>query len=770
MSIQSDGPYFIQWKGRRSGPFPLSAIRVKLNQGEFSRAHQILVDDRLMSLGEFLERTDGRERPVRQPLVGIPVRDGKKVPEVGPAYPGTAQGVGIPIIPARDSGGGAGNSVGGLRASFSGQESPGAGLPSDSDVGRVELKEGGALPQSLALADVLIIGKDTQCHIVLNESQISYFHAKITRLDLRCFVKDLDSTTGTYVNGIRVRETSEIRDGDKLRVGTYTFLKSGGFLIPSSEKNNARIEVQNLSKTVISRDSKQEIKLLDNVSFVINPKEFVALLGPSGSGKSTLMDAINGRRPASSGRLWVNDDDFYLSYQYYRRAIGYVPQQDIVHVTLSVAQALRFAALLRLPTDSSAEDIERLVDRVIQKLGLTERKNTLIGNLSGGQIKRVSLGVELISDPSLLFLDEATSGLDAGTEGKMMSLFRKLADEGATVVCITHNVDNVNLCDQVVLLSRGKLAYYGPPAEMLAYFEVEKLGDVYDRLERDSGMDWASHYQRSEQYQRYIVDRQQAPTSAPRAEGPRAPLNTASGQTAAEWFRQFQVLSRRYAVSLFRDYKNLAILLLQAPIIGALIGMVFYTNEPNRRDHALILFLMVISAVWFGCANAAKEIVKELPIYLRERAINLKLIPYLASKAVILSALCALQCLVLVGTVLPLTAIEAQVFPLWGVLFLTSLSGVMMGLVVSSLVDNTDKASAVGPILLIPQVILANVITPLQGVPLNVSRFLVVSYWACDAAFDAKMAWTKSMTVIVAFIVMLGILAVFALRRKDVLR
>jgi hypothetical protein len=223
-------------------------------------------------------------------------------------------------------------------------------------------------------------------------------------------------------------------------------------------------------------------------------------------------------------------------------------------------------------------------------------------------------------------------------------------------------------------------------------------------------------------------------------------------------------------VSLFRDYKNLAILLLQAPIIGALIGMVFHTSDLNRMDRPLILFLMVISAVWFGCANAAKEIVKELPIYLRERAINLRLVPYLGSKTLILSVLCAIQCLVLVGTVLPLTAVDAEVFPLWGVLFLTSLSGVMMGLVVSSLVDNTDKASAVGPILLIPQVILANVITPLEGASLNVSRLLVVSYWACDAAFDARIAWTESLSVIALFIVALGGLALFALRRKDVLR
>lgn len=179
---------------------------------------------------------------------------------------------------------------------------------------------------------------------------------------------------------------------------------------------------------------------------------------------------------------------------------------------------------------------------------------------------------------------------------------------------------------------------------------------------------------------------------------------------------------------------------------------------------------MVVSSVWFGCANSAKEIVKELPIYLRERAINLKLFPYLASKTVILSFLCALQCAILVAIVLPMTSIEANVIPLSFVLFLTSLSGVMMGLFVSALVDNSDKASAVVPILLIPQVILANIITPLKDAALTISKALIVSYWSCEAALHAKMEWSKGMSIILIFISVLGGSSLLALKRKDVLK
>ena len=124
---------------------------------------------------------------------------------------------------------------------------------------------------------------------------------------------------------------------------------------------------------------------------------------------------------------------------------------------------------------------------------------------------------------------------------------------------------------------------------------------------------------------------------------------------------------------------------------------------------------MAISAIWFGCINASREVVKELPIYLRERAVNLELFAYLGSKVLVLTALCAVQCLGLFIIVSPLTSLEADTGKLLLTLLLTAMSGTLMGLVVSSLVDSADKAMAIVPVLLIPQVILANIITPLEG-------------------------------------------------------
>ena len=655
-----------------------------------------------------------------------------------------------------------------------------SGLPGDATLAGM----GPGLPDRVPLTDRLTLGRDpAKCDVVLPGRDVSQTHLEIVRQGQDFILRDLVSSSGTFLNGQRISAPTPIREGDHLRVGSTTFALHDGALLPSSEKNNTRITVQNLTKTVISLDTHQPLNLLDNVNLVIEPKEFVALLGPSGSGKSTFMDAINGRRRASSGRVMVNDDDFYQSYQYYRKAIGYVPQQDIVHTSLSVKQALRFAAKMRLPADIENAEVEHIIGGVIRKLGLAERANTRISNLSGGQLKRVSLGVELISDPSLLFLDEATSGLDAGTEGKMMTLFRQIADDGTTVVCITHNVENVSICNMVVVLVRGRLTYYGPPAEMPGYFGVGKISEVYDVLEARPAEEWARQYEGSALYQKYVVERLAAQGTRASSAGfthvpppvpanlpppvpgmPPPPPSASTGaasrppggytnataelraardprQAKTDFLRQYTVLRQRYALITLQDQKNLLILLAQAPVIALLIGLVLWgkakfdpTGDPKSNLEQVVLFLMVVAAVWFGCSNATKEIVKELPIYKRERAIGLEILTYLFSKITVLSVLCAIQCLALILIIIPMTGANVSYFGSFAVIYLTALASTMMGLVVSALVDNTDKANAITPLLLIPQVVLAGCIVPLD-LPIMkfVSAVSVIAYWGFDA-------------------------------------
>ncbi len=342
-----------------------------------------------------------------------------------------------------------------------------------------------------------------------------------------------------------------------------------------SSKRGGRMTLENVGREVAGK-----LKILQEISLVIEPNEFVALLGPSGSGKSTLMNAMTGRQRATEGLITLNGDDLYKNSSKYRGQIGHVPQKDIVHLPLTVQQELRFAARLRLPSAAPAAAIQERVETVIEQIGLQERKQTRNMNLSGGQLKRVSLGVEILSDPQLLFLDEATSGLDAGIEARMMALFRRLADEGRTVACVTHNLDHVCLCDLVAILVGGRLAYYGPPADIPGYFNVDKLAGVYPCLETATPDEWARRFKASPYHEKYVVNR----LRTGRESVPDANPGMIIKPNGA--VHQFMVLTHRYLSVAFQDYKNVIILLIQAPIIAALIGLVFHSENFENMPKA----------------------------------------------------------------------------------------------------------------------------------------------------------------------------------------
>ena len=236
--------------------------------------------------------------------------------------------------------------------------------------------------------------------------------------------------------------------------------------------------------------------LLTDISLVIRPREFVCLLGPSGSGKSTLLSTLSGRAAADEGTVLLNGKDLHTHFQALKQDIAVVPQKDVLHESLPVGDALWYTAKLRLPPDTSPTEIEESVSEMLQTVGLTSRRGTVIRHLSGGQVKRASLANEILCKPSLLFLDEVTSGLDEQTDREMMNLFRSLADSGKTVVCITHSLANVErTCHLVVILTPdGKLAFVGKPSEALEYFDIDRLGDVYDRLAEQPAEHWQASF------------------------------------------------------------------------------------------------------------------------------------------------------------------------------------------------------------------------------------------------------------------------------------
>lgn len=274
-------------------------------------------------------------------------------------------------------------------------------------------------------------------------------------------------------------------------------------------------------------------------------------------------------------------------------------------------------------------------------MGLSHRKDVPVKNLSGGQIKRVSIGVELLTKPSLFFLDEATSGLDPGTEADTMRLLRKLADQGRTILLITHATENLMLCDLVVFLAAGgRVAYFGLPEEAPQHFGVTKFNEIYPKVERErSPQEWQKRYDTSPQYQKYVIDRQdgledlQVDTPQTRLER-QTPVSKVKQVSA---WKQFLILSQRNVAIIIRDRASLTLMLAIAPILGLLDFFswkhdMFDIEQGDASQVITMLFNTGLIAVIVGSLATMREIVKEVDIYRRERMIGLNSISYILSK------------------------------------------------------------------------------------------------------------------------------------------
>ena len=594
----------------------------------------------------------------------------------------------------------------------------------------------------------LTVGRDPGNDVVIDLPLVSRWHARIERQGDAFLVRDLGSTNGAWVNGRRVRGAQPLTAGDELRIGPALLAFGGASLVQPARPSSVRIDAVDLVR-YIGRDGRNVI--LDNVSLSVLPQEFVAIVGGSGAGKSTLLHALCGATPAQAGRVLFNGQDFYRDPGPYSAMVGYVPQDDILHRELPVGRALDYAARLRLPPDTTPEERERRIDAVLADVKMGPQRHQPINKLSGGQRKRISIAVELLAQPSVLFLDEPTSGLDPGLDKTMMSLLQLLCDKGQTIVLVTHATENIHLCGLVAFVAgRGRLVYYGPPADAPAFFGVPAFSDIYsffdqspDTVEQQQGL-----FHQSAHYQANVLDRRSSlPASAPTAvtATPAAPLS--KRQTRAAATRQWRILTQRYAELLWRDRVNLGLLLAQAPVVALLLTLVTPTDTytpPQFGSTQQVLFMLTLAAIWFGTINAAREIVKERPVYLRERMVNLRVWPYVLSKFSVLAALSVVQALAL----LTIVSIKTNQMPSQGILFptflemyvsliLTSLAGVAGGLLVSSMVSSADRAMSIVPVVLIAQVIFSGSVFDLLG-GTKLFSFVAISHW-CLAALGSTV-------------------------------
>ena len=611
--------------------------------------------------------------------------------------------------------------------------------------------DAGAKPkQTTVVQRPLLLGRDPGCDFVMDHPQVSAHHVRLTPLSGGTFrVEDLGTTNGTFINGQRVAE-GVLHPGGSLSLGSCRVrISPEGVVDVEPGGDTIRLDGVQIGRVVRHRKTGQPLTLLDGVSVSIYPSELVGLMGPSGAGKTTFMLSLNGYEPPTSGRVLINGEDLYSNFDRFRGLIGYLPQDDIIHKELTVRESLYFTAKLRLPPDTNDKEIEQRIDRVLGDLKLTAQGDQIIGSaeakvLSGGQRKRVNLAQELVTDPVLMFLDEPTSGLSSRDTSDVMAVLRGLADRGRTIVLTIHqpSPEVYGRMDHVLLLSQGgKLAYYGPTEpDSYEYFQAPEPSPdkVMDQLDHRPAEEWQEAYRASETCRTYVTERIDA---APTKEESTAPAGRSPASAAA--LSQFRTLFRRYATIKARDRLNLAIVALQAPVVGILLTLISYSETRDPMDRGLALFLMCIAAIFFGCFNASREIVNEVAIYRRERMVNLRVLPYVASKFAMLGLMGSAQVVLLYLIVRLGVGLDGSHLAYLGVLCGTVLAATAMGLVLSTVVRSAEAAMAIVPIILIPQIVLAGFLVRLDPEDRINLRYLaapMVSRWSTEALLEVERA------------------------------
>ncbi|WP_369142510.1 FHA domain-containing protein [Streptomyces sp. R44] len=642
------------------------------------------------------------------------------------------------------------------------------------------------------------IGRAPDNDVVVADLVVSRRHAELrAHPDGTYWIHDLGSHNGTFLNGAPVVD-ARVTTEDIVGIGRAAFCLIGGQLVEFTDTGEVSLDVRSLAVTV---DHGRKT-LLDEVSFPVGQKCLLAVVGPSGAGKSTLLGALTGQRPADRGTVLYDGRDLYRDYAELRQRIGLVPQDDILHLQLTVRRALGYAAELRFPEDTVAAERRARVDEVIRELGLVERAEQPIHSLSGGQRKRVSVALELLTKPSLLFLDEPTSGLDPGMDRSVMHMLRGLADDGRTVVVVTHSVLSLDVCDRLLVLAPGgRVAYYGPPADTLGFFGFEQWPEAFEAFENDKDRDWAEQYRTSRFHRRYIADPMAhpdvpAPAGAPVRAAGRPAVEPAPPPKAQSWGSQLRTLVRRYAAALSADRTFLAIMIALPFVMGAM-ARALSEGSLNPESTLNVLLILCVGGVLTGAANAVRELVKERTIYRRERAVGLSRSAYLASKVVVLGLITVVQAVVL--TLVALIGVPLNVPGGKGVLMpplveitlavaLLAFTAMMLGLLVSALVRKEEVTMPLLVLLAIVQVVFCGALLKVRGTPvLEQLAWLVPSRWAFAAmgatidigkiapsekTADPLMrhtaeAWLFDMGMMVVLCLVLGLMVARLLRRHE---
>jgi ABC-type multidrug transport system ATPase subunit len=514
-----------------------------------------------------------------------------------------------------------------------------------------------------------------------------------------------------------------------------------------------------------------DVELLHDVSLSVRAGELLALVGGSGTGKTTLLETMAGLRRPTTGTVTYGGHSPVLA----GGDIGYVPQDDIIHRALPLRRTLRYAARLRLPVGTTPDEVDSIVDETLRDLELADRGDVTVADLSGGQRKRASIAVELLTRPRIFFLDEPTSGLDPATSADVLRLVRKLADRGVTVVLTTHDPAEIDICDRVVFLARnGHLAFAGTPDDARRYFEVSNLALAYQHLAReDSPQQWAARFAASGgagHTRRPPVTSTAPIVPPPRRAGP---------------LRQCALLAQRNADILVRSRLTLAVLVGSPILVISMMAVLFAPGGferigPGSVGPVQTIFWVAFAGFFFGLTYGLLQIVGEFSVFRRERFAGLSVVAYLGSKVAVLLPVLAMVNVAMLAVLRALDRLPDAGLRTYGLLLVTlmveSLCALALGLLTSAAVADAAQATLALPMLCFPQVLFAGAVVPvaeMAGAGRVISAAMA-NRWAFEAlggglhldALDGRAAaitaysdaFTGSVATACAVLALLGLL------------
>jgi ABC-type multidrug transport system ATPase subunit len=516
-------------------------------------------------------------------------------------------------------------------------------------------------------------------------------------------------------------------------------------------------------------------------SFTGRSGQLVGIMGGSGTGKSTLLNVLNGNYKLSNGKITINGHDLHLDQESLEGVIGYVPQDDLLKEELTVFENLYFNARLCF-SNQGHDEIVRRVDNALQDFDLVEARDLVVGNplnkiLSGGQRKRLNIALELIREPSILFVDEPTSGLSSMDSEKVMSLLKRQVLKGKLVIINIHqpSSDLYKMLDKLLIIDKGGyIIFNGNPMDAIVYFK--KMANYVNPEEREC---YVCGNVKSEQVLRIVEARMVNPYGKLIRKRKVKPEEwyryyLENFESKFQWkvkrkidrkeplpdnlynipnrYRQFWIYTVRDGLSKLKDKQYMLINILEAPVLAVILGFFtkYLAGAPGNPSAYVFsenvnipayLFMCVVVALFIGLNVSAEEIIKDRKLLQRESFLNLSRFSFLNSKVLILFAISAIQTLMFVLIGNSILEIRGLTWSYWLILFSTACFANMLGLNISSGLKSVVAIYVLIPLILVPHLLFSGVIVSFDKLHKSIASEeyvpgigdVMVSRWSYEA-------------------------------------